>query len=266
MATDDPGRRVAVISGGGTGIGAATARRFIADGYFVSVLGRRVEPLTALADEIGVLPLVADAASPAEVLAALEETLAHFGRIDVIVANAGGGGLHTVGGTSDEEWDAALRSNVTTAFTLIREALPALLQSRGSIVMVASLASFFAGPSVAGYTVGKHALVGLTRSLARDYGPHGIRVNAVCPGWVRTDMGDAEMEPLIATGLAADRDAAYALVTANVPLGRVAEAAEVAAIVRFLASNEAAIITGETIFADGGAHVVDVPTISMSQL
>lgn len=255
--------KTVVITGGGTGIGAAAARRFAAEGAHVAVVGRRAEPLAAVAAQTGVLALTADAADADQMAAVLDRVAQEFGGLDVLVANAGGGGLSTVGETSDDEWSGALRSNLTTAFVTIRAALPLLTASKGQIVIVASLAGVFAGPSVAGYTVGKHALIGLTKSIARDYGRFGVRVNAVCPGWVRTPMADGEMDALMTVHPELpDRAAAYASATVNVPLGRPAEPDEIASIIRFLGSGESSIMTGNTILADGGAHIVDLPTIS----
>ena len=261
-------QRVIVITGGGTGIGAAIAKRYADEGAAVAVVGRRAEPLAKVAAATGALPVVADAADRVSASAAIARILERFGRIDVLVANAGGHGFASVGETSDADWNAALTANLTTAFVMAREALPALTESaarRGGseIVVVSSLAGLFAGPSVAGYTVGKHALIGLTRSLARDYGRVGIRVNAVCPGWVRTPMADTEMDEFAAhAAQIADRDAGYAAVTRDVPLGRAAEPSEIASIVRFLGSEESSYMTGSVLVADGGAHIVDLPTVA----
>lgn len=254
--------KVVVISGGGTGIGAATARRYASEGARVAILGRRPGPLEEVATSIGALAVVADASDSQSCAAAIATVVAQFGGIDVVVANAGGHGLSPVGETDDEEWATALTTNVTTAFVLARAALPHLIESKGQIVIVSSLAGLFAGPSVAGYTVGKHALIGLTRSLARDYGKQGVRVNAVCPGWVRTPMADAEMDELGRLAGFADRAEGYGLVTLDVPLGRPAEPEEIASIIRFLGSGESSIMTGAVILADGGAHIVDVPTLA----
>lgn len=254
--------KVVVVTGGGTGIGAAVAERFAAEGAHVAVLGRRREPLERVADAVGALPVVADAADSTSARAAARTVLERFGRIDVLVANAGGHGFSSVLDTDDAAWEAALRANLTTAFTTARECLPALVEARGSIVVVSSLAGLFAGPSVAGYTVGKHALVGLTRTLARDYGARGVRVNAVCPGWVRTPMADAEMDELAERAGLTSRAEGYATVTRDVPLGRPAEPAEIASVVRFLGSAESSYVTGAVLVVDGGAHVVDVPTIA----
>lgn len=260
--------RVVVITGGGTGIGAAIAERYADDGATVVIVGRRREPLEEVAARIGATAVVADASDGASARAAVDEVVERFGGIDVLVANAGGHGFAAVGDTSDEDWDAAIKVNLSTAFVMAREALPALLgdgngRSGGEIVIVSSLAGLFAGPSVAGYTVGKHALIGLTRSLARDYSRKGVRVNAVCPGWVRTPMADAEMDEFASHAPEiSDRAAGYAAVTRDVPLGRPAEPAEIASIVRFLGSSQSSYMTGAVLVADGGAHIVDLPTVA----
>lgn len=158
-----------------------------------------------------------------------------------------------------------MRSNLDSAFYSARACLPLLAQTRGSIVLLGSIASLAAGPQVCGYTTAKHALVGLTRSLARDYGPQGVRVNCVCPGWVRTPMADEEMQPFIEAH-GDSLDAAYARVTQDVPLRRPATAEEIASVCDFLISDAASIITGANIVADGGSSIVDVPTLAYTQL
>lgn len=254
--------KVVVITGGGTGIGAAVAERFTAEGAHVVVVGRRRGPLDEVASRIGATVIEADASAAASARNVVSTTLATFGRLDVLVNNAGGHGFSPVGETDDEAWAAAMQANLTTAFVMSREALPALIEAKGQIVIVSSLAGLFAGPSVAGYTVGKHALIGLTKSLARDYGRHGVRVNAVCPGWVQTPMADAEMDEFAAHALLDSRETAYATVTADVPLRRPAQPSEIASVVRFLGSGESSYVTGATLVVDGGAHIVDLPTIA----
>ncbi|MHA3683823.1 SDR family NAD(P)-dependent oxidoreductase [Leucobacter sp. HY1908] len=266
----DVSGRVVVITGGGTGIGAAIAERYVSEGARVVIVGRRLGPLEETEARTGATPIVADAADGASARAAVAQVIEKFGRIDVLVANAGGHGFSAVGDTSDDDWESSIKANLSTAFVMTREALPELRRSaaeNGSagsqIVIVSSLAGLFAGPSVAGYTVGKHALVGLTRSLARDYSRLGVRTNAICPGWVRTPMADAEMDEFAAHAAEiTGREAGYAAVTADVPLGRPAEPAEIASIVRFLGSNQSSYITGAVIVADGGAHIVDLPTLA----
>lgn len=254
--------KVVVVTGGGTGIGAAIAQRFSTEGAHVVVVGRRRAPLEEVAEATGAMPVVADAADGPQASAAVASILDKFGRVDVLVANAGGHGFAAVGNTDDAAWDAALRANLTTAFTMARECLPSLVESQGQIVIISSLAGLFAGPSVAGYTVGKHALIGLTKTLARDYGRSGVRVNTVCPGWVQTPMADAEMDEYAKQATLDSREDAYQAVTADVPLRRPGRPEEIASVVRFLGSSESSYLTGSTLVVDGGAHIVDLPTIS----
>ncbi|WP_375405423.1 SDR family NAD(P)-dependent oxidoreductase [uncultured Amnibacterium sp.] len=257
------GRPVVLITGAGTGIGAAAAERFAREGADVVVTGRRLEPLQVVAARVGGVAVAVDVADSVQANDLVQRVLDRFGRLDVLVANAGGHSLGRVGDMTDEDWAQDLRANVSTAFMIARAALPALIESRGSVVVVSSLAGLFAGPSVAGYTIGKHALIGLTRSLARDYGRFGVRVNAICPGWVRTPMADVEMDDFARAAGIGDREAAYGCVVTNVPLGRVGEAEEIAGTIRFLASDDASYITGAVLVVDGGAHVVDVPTTAL---
>jgi NAD(P)-dependent dehydrogenase (short-subunit alcohol dehydrogenase family) len=254
--------KVVVVTGGGTGIGAAVAERYTAEGARVAVVGRRPEPLAEVAARTGAVAIVADAGDSASAQAAVDRIVAQFGRIDVLVNNAGGHGFAPVGETDDAGWAASLQANLTTAFVMSRAALPALIEAKGQIVVISSLAGLFAGPSVAGYTVGKHALIGLTKTLARDYGSHGVRVNAVCPGWVQTPMADAEMDEFAAHAGLDGRDVAYETVTRDVPLQRPAQPSEIASVVRFLGSGESSYMNGAVLVVDGGAHIVDLPTIA----
>jgi NAD(P)-dependent dehydrogenase (short-subunit alcohol dehydrogenase family) len=254
--------KVALVTGGGTGIGAATAALFRREGAQVVITGRRPEPLAAVAEETGAVALAGDAGSAADVAAAVALAHDRFGGLDVVVANAGGSPPAPALGTDDEAWSAAIYGNLTTAFVTCRESLPALLDRQGAIVIVSSLAGHFAGPGVVGYTTAKHGLIGLTRSLARDYGPRGVRVNAVSPAWVRTPMADRAMEAVgSAHGL--DQDGAYALVTSQVPLRRPGTPEEVATICLFLATPDSALLMGAVLIADGGAHIVDLPTLAL---
>jgi NAD(P)-dependent dehydrogenase (short-subunit alcohol dehydrogenase family) len=254
-----------VITGAGTGIGEACARRQAGGGHNLVLIGRRRQPLERVAGQPGGLVLVGDAASSAVWSGFVDEIRARFGGIDALLACAGGHGLGSATETCDEVWQAALRSNLDSAFHSARACLPLLIERRGSIVLLGSIASLAAGPQVCGYTTAKHALLGLNRSLARDYGPQGVRVNCVCPGWVRTPMADEEMQPLMAH-FGEDLDAAYARVSAAVPLRRPASAEEIASVCRFLISDEASIITGASIVADGGSSIVDVPTLIYDRL
>jgi NAD(P)-dependent dehydrogenase (short-subunit alcohol dehydrogenase family) len=214
--------RVVVITGGGTGIGAACARLMAAAGETVFITGRRLAPLQALAEETG---------------AVVE--------------------------TSDRQWRAALESNLNSAFASVRACLPSVIARRGNVLFVASIASLAAGPQACGYVTAKHAVIGLMRSVARDYGPQGVRANAICPGWVTTPMADEEMQPLMdAQGISLEQ--AYQQVCRDVPLRRPASAQEIALACQFLCSPQASIISGATLVADGGASAVDVPTLAFA--
>ena len=256
--------KVALVTGGGTGIGAGCARRFAREGARVAVMGRRPEMIGQVAAEINGLAVCGDASSTTDVRAALDAVVKTYGGLDILVTCAGTTDVGAALETDDALWARCLSSNLTSAFVAARESLPFLIERRGTIVIVSSIAGLAAGPDVCGYVTTKHALIGLTRSLARDYGPQGVRANAVCPGWVITPMGDMDMVA-IQEREGISREEAYVLVTQNVPLRRPATAEEIAAACLFLASGEASIITGAVLVADGGATVVDLPTLAFAQ-
>lgn len=257
--------KVALVTGGGTGIGEACVGKLAAGGATVIVVGRRRELIEAVASRHGGVAMVADASDGAAMKAVVADVEARFGHLDILIANAGGFGQGSCTETSDPEWRRAFDANLNTAFVSARETLPLLAQNAGAIVFIASIAGLSAGPEVCGYTTFKHALIGLSRSIARDYGPQGVRSNVVCPGWVRTPMADDEMQPLMDQYLLS-LDQAYQLVTRDVPLRRPADPDEVAEVCAFLASSAASIVTGATLTADGGATIVDVPTLAFTRL
>ena len=253
--------KTAIVTGGGTGIGAATARRFAAEGARVVVTGRRAEPIEAVASETGGLAIAGDASDPAHVAEVVAATLDRFGALDIVVANAGLGFGGRAGEVTDERWERTIAVNLTGEFLVVRAALPSLVERRGNIVLVSSLSAFVSSPASAAYVASKAALIGLARSLAVDYGPSGVRANAICPGWVRTPIGDRAVGELAQTkGIALDD--AYDLATAHVPLRRPAEPEEIAACCLFLASDEASYVTGTALVADGGTLSVDAANLA----
>lgn len=256
--------RAAIVTGAGSGIGEAVATRLRAEGMFVAMIGRRSDVLQVVADRIGATTIVGDAADSTVVDRAVRACVEHAGGVDVVVANAASGGGGSIGNVDDAGWMQSWHSNVNTAFVTIRSSLPSLRERRGSIVVVSSIAGLAAGPQAGPYITAKHALIGLTRSLARDEGPL-VRANVVCPGWVRTPIGDSEMDRLALERSLGDRDMAYAVATADTPLRRPAEPEEVANVVWFLASSQASAITGAVIPVDGGATAVDVPTLAFTR-
>jgi NAD(P)-dependent dehydrogenase (short-subunit alcohol dehydrogenase family) len=254
--------KVAIVSGGGTGIGAATARAFAREGAKVVVTGRRPEPLREVAEQIGGRAVPGDTADPEHVAEAVRTAGDAFGGLDVVVANAGVGFGGAAMDVTDEQWDRTLEVNLTGAFRLVRAALPALIdRGGGSIVLVSSVSGLVSGTEGAAYQTSKAALLGLARSVTVDYGPRGVRANAVCPGWVVTPMGDRAMDALAAErGIT--REEAYRLTTEHVPLRRPAAAEEVASCCLFLASDESSIVTGTVLVADGGSTVVDLSELA----
>ena len=255
--------RGAIVTGAGTGIGAACALRLAEDGFGVVLSGRREAPLRAIAETIGDAAVVVpgDVGEPAHADELVDAARSRFGGLDALVLNAGIGDSQPAGDDTPAAWDATIRTNLTGSFLVARAALPALVERRGSLVAVASVNAWRAGPGWASYCTSKAGLVMLVQSIARDYGPAGVRANAVLPGWVRTPMGDEDMDAL-AAARGVDREGAYALTHAHVPARRPAEATEVAAVVSFLLSDAAAYVSGAALPVDGGASVVDVSSVA----
>lgn len=251
--------RSALVTGAGTGIGRAVAERFAADGYAVGLAGRRREPLEEVAtelpaDRVAVIP--GDVGTPEGARAAVEAVVGRFGRLDALICNHGVGDSAPVGDETPEGWEQTMRINLTGPFLLAREALPHLIARRGCIVNVSSTNAWQAGPGWASYCTSKAGLVMLTRCIANDYGPQGVRANTVCPGWVRTPMGDEDMSA-VAEAWGTDLQHAYALCTRDSPLRRPAEPSEIASVVRFLAGEDASYVNGIEVPVDGGSMAVD---------
>ena len=257
--------RVALVTGGGTGIGAAVARRLAADGFAVAVTGRRPEPIGEVARAIGGLAIVSDTRVAADAERAVAETVARFGGLDALVLNAGIGGEGSLLDLDPAVFERVFATNVTGAFLVARAAIPHLLERRGAIVSVSSVAGLRAAPASLAYCSSKAALTMLTQCIALDHGPAGVRANCVCPGWVRTPMADGEMDWL-AERLEATREDAYAEVTAEVPLRRPSTPEEIAGTVAWLLSTDASYVNGAVLPVDGGHTIVDVGTIAFGKV
>jgi meso-butanediol dehydrogenase / (S,S)-butanediol dehydrogenase / diacetyl reductase len=260
----DAATRCAVVTGAATGIGRATALAFVRAGYAVALVGRRREPLEQLAAELRengghALAAPADVTSREQAADAIGAAVEQFGGIDVLVNNAGVGDSAALLDESLEHWEETMRINLTGAFLTTQVALPHLIERRGAVVNVASVNGVLVGPGWTSYCVAKAGLIMLAKCVASDYGRKGVRANSVCPGWVRTPMGDHDMDEMgRAHGI--DREGAYELAHRQNPLGRPAQPEEIADVIAFLASPRAGYVTGATVMVDGGTTIVD-PTV-----
>jgi meso-butanediol dehydrogenase / (S,S)-butanediol dehydrogenase / diacetyl reductase len=255
--------KVALITGGGSGVGEACARLFTEDGAAVAVMGRRPEPLRRVAAATGGLAVQGDASDPSDCERAVRTATEAFGRLDVLVSCAGIMREGSLTGMRADEWREVMTANLDAIMQASRAAIPAMLEgSGGSIVNVSSLAAMVAPGDMAAYVTSKSAIAGLTRSMAVDYGPLGIRVNTLSPGWILTPMTEEEMRE-IATARGITAEEALARATRFLPLGRMAEPIEIARCARFLASDDASFVTGAMLVADGGSSAVDVGYISL---
>jgi len=228
--------RTALITGGARGIGWGIAQALLADGFHVTVTGLTADEVAAVPAQDNVTAVVLDVTDNAQV----EALVARFSRLDALVNCAGmilrDGQEFTIAG-----FQKVIDVNLTGAMRLCVAARPLLAQSRGAIVNIASVWSFFGGPLTPAYTASKGGVVNLTRSLGIEYAARGIRVNAVCPGFVMT--------PMIEAGIS---DELLPQIVALHPIGRIARPEEIAAPVLFLASDEASFVTGASIPVDGG--------------
>lgn len=253
--------RVAIVTGGGTGIGSATARALAASGAAVIVTGRRAAPIEAVAAQVGGVAVVADVTNEDDWERVVAVAADEFGGVDILVANAGIEAFGSAERVSLDEWQAVQRTNVDGVLLGMRAVVPSMRgRGGGSIVVVSSVAGLSSGPEYAAYVTSKTAVLGLVRSAAFDLGPEGIRVNAIAPGWTRTEMSERETRAIAAEqGMTAEE--LWAKLVDPIPLRRAADPEEIAACVEFLAGPGASFVTGSVLVADGGGSAVDVGTL-----
>jgi meso-butanediol dehydrogenase / (S,S)-butanediol dehydrogenase / diacetyl reductase len=259
--------KVALITGGGTGIGAAIAKRFVDEGAKVCITGRRQEMLDAVARTLPkdqVSTCSGDVTVYGDVRRMVDATLKLGGKIDVLVNNAGIDPGGTVVDLDPELWKKVMDINVTGPFLTMKATLPHMIENGGgSVINISSLGGLRCLPGMAAYCTSKAALIMLTKQTALDYGPMKIRCNAVCPGATRTPMLEEALSPL-AKSLKTDVDGVFARISSNVPLRRVATPEEVSGVCTFLASEDSSFMTGSVLLLDGGAAMVDVAGAALS--
>lgn len=232
------GGKVAIVTGGANGIGAAVAARLAADGAKVMIAD--IQTPTATSDNIAFIRT--DATSAQEVAALVDATVQKWGRVDILVNNAGLGALSETPDMAEELWDKVFAINTKAIYLFCKYAIPVMRQQGGAIVNVASISGLGGDYGMGVYNASKGAVINYTRSLALDCARDGIRVNALCPGLIETAM----------TELTVARPDDRAAWLAPVPLGRMGQPEEMANVVAFLASDEASYMTGSIVTADGG--------------
>ncbi len=244
--------KVALITGGTSGIGSATAIRFANEGAAVAITGRNAERGEQVVQEIvanggDAIFIRSDVRLAGDCRHAVDQTLERFGKIDVLFNNAGVFHPKTIPDCTEEEWDETIDSSLKGAFLMSKYVLPSMIeQGSGSIIHTSSGWGVLGGDKAAAYCAAKGGLIVMAKAMAIDHGPDGIRVNCVCPGDVLTPMlpDDAAKR-----GMSWDD---YAVGAADRPLGRIGTAEDIANAVLYLASDESSFVTGDSLVVDGG--------------
>jgi 3-oxoacyl-[acyl-carrier protein] reductase len=233
---------VALVTGGSRGIGAAISRELARAGAKVAVNCRSgTDAAEQIAGEIGGIAVQADVSNPQEAQALIERVEEELGDVDALVNNAGVTRDTLIARMSDDDWETVIDTNLRGTFNTARAVSRKMLRRRaGSIVNLSSVVGIHGNPGQANYAASKAGIIGLTKALARELGSRGVRVNAIAPGYITTELTDVL------------NDEQRGLILGNTPLGRLGEPEDVAGAVRFLCSDDAAFITGEVLLVDGG--------------
>ncbi len=262
--------KAALITGAGTGIGAAIAERFVADGARICITGRRQEMLDEVARSLPagmVVTCAGDVTRLQDARRMVETALGFAGKLDVLVNNAAiDPGGKTVVDIDPELWHKVLETNLTGPMYLMKASIPHMVEGGGgSIINIASLGGLRCLPGMPAYCASKAGLIMLTQQVALDFGPANIRCNAVCPGGTRTAMLEKSLSPL-AEALGTDLEGVFARISAMVPLRRTADPHEIAGICSYLASDDSTFMTGAVLLIDGGAAIVDVAGAALTNV
>lgn len=242
-------QQVAIVTGGGSGIGAAIAETFVRSGIRTVIVGRDAKKLQAMHDQLGDLcyPLRGDLDDLAAIPALVGNVLSRFGRIDILVNNAGINMKKDFTEVTDEEFQRILLTNVTAVFALSREVAKAMIAAGGgSIINISSMASQYGIPKVIAYTASKSAIEGMTRSMAVDLSPKGIRVNCIAPGFIATDMSAKALNNDVPR---------KQRVLSRTPMGHLGTPSDIGDAALFLSSTAAKYITGVILPVDGGNSI-----------
>lgn len=242
--------KIAIVTGGGSGIGLAIAGKFVQGGIRTVIVGRDEKKLQAAKEQLGDLcePVVNDLSDLAGIPSLVNGIMEKFGRIDVLVNNAGINMKKEFTEVTDEDFQRILQTNLTAVFALSREVVKCMIEkgTKGSIINISSMASQYGIPKVIAYTASKSAIEGMTRAMATELSPKGIRTNCIAPGFIATDMSAAALN---------NDPERKAKVMSRTPLGFMGEPADIGEAALFLASDASKYITGVVLPVDGGNSI-----------
>jgi NAD(P)-dependent dehydrogenase (short-subunit alcohol dehydrogenase family) len=242
-------QRIAIVTGGNAGIGLAVARKFSEAQVLTYITGRDKHKLEYARKSLGpnVRSVICDSADRCAIIAFVEDVVNAHGHIDILINNAAVNLKKHLLETTDDEFSEILRTNVSGLFTMSREVGRVMAQQKhGSIIHISSMAAHYGIPKVVAYAASKSAVEGMTRAMAADLSPLGVRVNCIAPGFIATDMTSKAFN---------DDDERKRKVLARTPLGKMGDPDDVASAAFFLASDEAKFITGEILKVDGGNSI-----------
>ena len=241
--------KVAIVTGGGSGIGLAIAGKFVENNITTIIVGRDKQKLKKAKEKLGELcvPMDCDLNDLNAIPKLVNEIIRQYGRIDILVNNAGINLKKEFTEVSDEEFQKILLTNVSAVFTLSREVVKCMLEKKtGSIINISSMASQYGIPKVIAYTASKSAIEGMTRAMAVELSPKGIRVNCIAPGFISTDMS--------AKALNTDTERKQKVMS-RTPMGHLGDPADIANAALYLANGEASYVTGIILPVDGGNSI-----------
>lgn len=259
--------KVAIVTGGGTGIGAAITKRFVEEGAKVCITGRREEKLSSTAASIStesVKICPGDVTRRDDITRVIETARGFTGKIDILVNNAAYDATGSLTEISEEEWQRTFDVNLKGPFLMMKAVVPQMIENGGgSMINISSLAGLRCMPRSVSYCSSKAGLIMLTKQVALEYGPQKIRCNVVCPGATRTSMIEETVGEL-AKDMGLNIDEVFGRFSSHVPLRRISQPHEMGGVCVFLAGDDSSFMTGAVLVVDGGAAIVDVSGASIS--